>query len=236
VLPRGSWKFVDGVYEALTVTIQIEAAPIADNGDFLAGYSVLDELVLGGDTGVYAHYYTQTYALAAGRWAIRCTRTDTKDPDTTAAHTVEWAGLRGYLATGARSFDMTTIALRMKATAGLTSTNARTVNVLATRMLPIWNGSAMVGLTATRNPCDAFAEICRSSNGGRIADAEIDLAGIYAPYADFAAPAGRSILCSTRQTPCRTRCRRSRAPSPASASCKAARCAWFSIGRSRRRS
>jgi hypothetical protein len=132
--------------------------------------------------------WTQEYIFDyAARWEVRIRRTDIEDESLQAGHQLDWIGLRGRLTSIRRFAGMTCLDIRMKASGDLNSVTSRRVNLIVTRKLPTWDdeaGAMTTEVTATRNPCDAFAYIARSSNGGRIPDDKIDLAGLYENY-DF---------------------------------------------------
>jgi hypothetical protein len=132
--------------------------------------------------------YSVRYAVAAGRYEVRVKRTDTELTTTRHAHHLVWGGLRSY-APGSTSFgDVTLIALRMRANSSLSSQSSRKINVIATRKLPIWNGSSWSVPTATRSIAWALAYAAKQV--GRT-DAEIDLAALLTLDATWAARGDR---------------------------------------------
>lgn len=167
-----------------------------DNADLVdAGLTVVSEAqavdAVGTPTGSwftlgteYMHGATTTpqrrsfrYAVTPGRYQVRVHRTDVKNTTTRVGHDVAWTGLRAYL-NDARTFgDVTLIAMRMKATNNLTSQSSRKVNVIATRKIPTWNGSAWSGNVATRSIAWPIAYACKQVGQ---ADAQIDLAALLA--------------------------------------------------------
>lgn len=167
--------------------VEVEIQEIDDDGTAVGAWTALD-IVDEGDLTTNPRRYTYGYDTPApGRWQLRMRRNDTMGLGSNVNNEVQWVGLRGHLV-GSRKFaGMTTMGVKMRATGDLQGANSRKVNVVATRMLPTYDdisGQMTTVLSATRNPCDAFAYIARSSNGGRIPDDRIDLAGLYA-WRDF---------------------------------------------------
>ena len=192
VCNRGLYKYNSSgtSFSTKSVTVEIEGRPVDDDGAPLGdgSWTLFEAVTISGATQ-QARRVTKTYEVVEGRWEVRCRRTDTEDTAATAGHAVAWVGLRGRLTTERRFAGMTIVNVRMKATGDLNGTSARQYNCIATRKLPTWDpetetmGTALV---ATRSPCDAYAHIARSANGGRFADSRIDLGGIYAGKDEFA--------------------------------------------------
>ncbi len=134
---------------------------------------------------------TVSFNLPAGRYEIRATRLDTKDTSARAGHEVQWIGLRAELNAPAgfdTAFGNTTrLWITMRASDQLTQQSARKLAVIATRKLPIWNGSAWSAPTATRSIAWAIADCLRATYGAQLADSRIDLAGLLALDAEWAA-------------------------------------------------
>ncbi len=192
--PRGLWKYnpVSTGLDERAVHFEIEAHLIDDLGEPI------------GDPDVWETFDPVTYARTSqdpqrvttgplampsnGRWQVRLRRTDTKDTALQSGHQLDWIGLRGRVIGRRRFANMTCIALKMKAGAALNAAQARQFNLVATRKLETWDadaGAMTTVRTATRNPCDAFAYIARTNNGGRLRDDQIALAELYANASDF---------------------------------------------------
>lgn len=131
----------------------------------------------GAPTGSYTTLFsvTKTYAtsspirdsikvdVAPGRYLVRFRRDDAGLPSSQGSNAVVWAGLRSFLA-GNNSFaDVSTIAIRILATQS--TQGSYKFGVLATRKLPVWNGSAFV-TQATRNNGWAFLDAVSNANYG----------------------------------------------------------------------
>lgn len=119
--------------------------------------------------------------VPAGRYEVRFRRNDGVPADNKGASDIVWAGLRAYL-TGGNSFpDVATIAIRIKATES--TQGSYKFGVLATRKLPVWDGSSFV-TQATRNPAWALYDAATNTQyGAGILPSKIDFNAIVA-FAD----------------------------------------------------
>ena len=141
VLPKGLFFANDeGGLNAMTVVYRFEARLINDTGAALGGW-----VVLGTETTTAATNTPQRksyrYQVAEGRYEVRATRVDAKNTSSRAGHDVMWASARAYLPGVQNYGNVTLLAVRMRATNSLSQQASRRVNVIATRRLPIWQGS-----------------------------------------------------------------------------------------------
>jgi hypothetical protein len=189
--PRGLWAFnmVSSDIDARQFEVEYEAQLIDDLGAGIGSWETFDTVLVNRRSQDVQRVTIAEIALpTAGRWQVRVRRIDTKDTALNAGHQVDWIGLRGRVV-GRRTFPgMTCISLKMKAGEALNSAQSRQFNLVATRKLETWD--AMAGAmgavkAATRSPCDAFAYIARTSNGGRLPDSRIGLEALYAHKAEF---------------------------------------------------
>ncbi len=191
--PRGLFAFNSGTggLDALTATFEVQAQAIDDSGTPTGSWEAFSPTTITKSPAASQDPQRWTDELifsGAGRWQVRVRRTDTKNTSAQAGHQLDWIGLRGRLIGRRRFAGMTCIAVKMQAGAALNSSQARQFNLVATRKLATWDDGAQAmgtALAATRSPCDAFAAIALSSNGGRLREAQLDLAGLYANLADF---------------------------------------------------
>ncbi|WP_428665066.1 host specificity factor TipJ family phage tail protein [Reyranella sp.] len=192
--PRGLWAYnpVSTGLDGREVTFEYEAQEIDDLGIAVGDpdvWETFDPITFLRTSQDYQRVTIGPVTLpTAGRWQVRLKRTDAKDTSLQAGHQLNWIGLRGRVI-GRRTFDgMTAIALRMKAGAALNSAQSRRFNLVATRKLETWDpeaGAMTTVRSATRSPCDAYAYIARTSNGGRLRDDQIALAELYDHKEDF---------------------------------------------------
>jgi hypothetical protein len=126
--------------------------------------------------------FSYRYGVATGRYEARLRRTDEKETDSKYGHDLAWGGLRAYLPNTTDYGLVTLIAMRMRASNNLSQQASRKINVICTRKLRTWN--AIDGWSvpvATRSIAWAFADAAQNQTyGGKMADAHLDLAGLYA--------------------------------------------------------
>lgn len=177
----------DGSFSAKTVRFTVEAQEVDDAGTPVGGWFTLrtESITAATNTPQRRSY---RYAVAAARYRVRMTRLDVKDNSTRAGHELNWAGLRAYIP-GAEDYgNVTLLAMRLKANASLSQAASRKVNVVATRKLPVWNGSAWSAPQTTRSIAWALADAARNTDyGARLPDARIDLEALLALDATWAA-------------------------------------------------
>ena len=188
VCPRGLYYANDdGSFGGKTVAFTVEAQEIDDAGATVGAWATLGTESISAATNT-PQRRSYRYAVAAGRYQVRVTRTDVKDNSTRAGHELVWAGLRAYIPGTENYGDVTLLAMRLKANASLSQAASRKVNVVSTRKLPVWNGSAWSSPTATRSIAWAIADAARNTGyGARLADSRIDLAALLALDAVWAA-------------------------------------------------
>jgi len=180
VAPRGLYYANDsGGLSLVSATVKIEAQEIDDSGAAIGSWTVLGTETVSGATTT-PQRYTFRYAVGAGRYQVRVTRTDTEQTDSRYGHDLVWAGLRAYLPDTADYGNVTLLAMRMRATGQLSSQASRRIRVTATRKLPVWDGSAWSAPQATRSIAWALADAARADYGAGLPDNRIDLAALLA--------------------------------------------------------
>jgi len=165
-----------GGMDGRTVSFVAEAQWIHDDGSPIGNWWELgrDTITMATTTPQMRSY---RWATGLGRAQVRLRRLNDKDLDSRAGNTLVWSGLRGYLTSKRVYGDVTMIATRIRATNNLNSQTARQLGVIATRKLPVWNGSAWSDPQPTRNPAWAFADIFRNAGYGRgLPDSRLNLA------------------------------------------------------------
>lgn len=183
VLARGLYYATDsGALASVSLTVKAEAQAINDYGTATGAWFTLGtETITAATTTPQRQSYR--YAVAAGRYQVRVSRLDAEQTDSRYGHDVAWGGLRSYLVDTRVFGDVTLLAMRMRASNNLSTQSSRKVNVIATRKLPVWNGSAWSAPAATRSIAWAFAYAAKAI--GRT-DAQIDLAALLALDATWA--------------------------------------------------
>jgi len=181
VFPRGLYYANDdGGLSAVSITWTVEAQAINDDGVAIGAWTTLGTPTVSASTTT-PQRKSYRYAVAAGRYQVRLTRTSTKQTDSRYGHELDWAGLRAYLPGTQNYGNVTMLAMRMRATNNLSEQSSRKVNVIATRKLKTWHPSTgwSASAVATRSIAWAIADICRADYGASLADARIDLQGLY---------------------------------------------------------
>ncbi|MDF2621400.1 MAG: hypothetical protein K0S00_4059 [Xanthobacteraceae bacterium] len=120
--------------------------------------------------------------VPAGRYKVRVRRTTPRATDTNIVDQINWAEMRAFL-TGPQSFPVSTIAIRAKATDQFSGDALSRLSEVATRILPVWNGSAWVE-QPTRSPAWAALDIVtNTSYGGSLPLSRLD----FQAFVDLAA-------------------------------------------------
>jgi hypothetical protein len=185
VLPRGLYYANDGGgLDSRSIGLRLEYQAIDADGAAVGAWTVAENITITAATTTPIRR-SYRYSVPAGRYQCRVTRTTTKSTDTRTGNDIAWAGLRAYIP-GAQSYgDVTLLAMRIRATDNISAQASRKVNVIVTRKLPIWNGSAWSAPASTRNPAWAAAYIARQ----RLPDSRINLSALKA-LADTCAARG----------------------------------------------
>ena len=181
VMPRGLYYAADdGSLEGRTVTWEVEARAVDDDGAATGGWiAVASETVTAAENTPQRRSYR--YTLDAGRYEVRVRRTNDKSGDARAGHVIHWGGLKAFLEDAPEFGGVTLLAVRMRATDNLSQRSARLVNVIVTRKLPVWDpATGWSEPRATRSLAWAFADAARARYGAGLDDARIDLAALHA--------------------------------------------------------
>lgn len=124
--------------------------------------------------------------VAPGRYAVQLRRHDHSLQDSRGVTVAIWAGLRSFLK-GSTSFpDVSTVAIRLKASQS--TQGSYKFGVLGTRKLPVWDGSTFI-TQATRSPAWAFLDAVTSSQYG---------SGLSISKTDFNAVVNHAAGCEAR--------------------------------------
>lgn len=178
VCPRGLYYTQDdGNLTSMSVAFAVEVREIDNDGNPVGLWTQVGSESI---TGVGTTPIRQTFQYRfddAKRMEVRVIRTDIEDESTRAGHEIAWYSLRAYVPGQQEYGNVTLLAVRLRATSELSQAASRKVSVLATRMLPIWNGSFWSDPLPTRSIAWALADACRNTDyGARLADNRIDLA------------------------------------------------------------
>lgn len=167
------------------VTLTAQAAPCDDAGNPTGDYFTLFSS---------ARMYASTAPVrdsikvdvGPGRYLVRFRRESNEIGSDHGSNAVAWAGLRAFIQGDNTFADVSTVAIRIKATQS--TQGSYQFGVLATRKLPVWNGSAFVA-QATRNNGWAFLDAVTSAQYG---------SGLPLAKVDFNAIVNFAAGCDTR--------------------------------------
>lgn len=177
VFPAGCFTTDDnGNTIAYSVELQAEIQEVDD-----AGAPIGDPVTQSPISRTYSSRspIRDTYLIPVtdGRYQVKFRRNSAVPEDTKGAADVVWAGLRAYLRGSSAFADVSTIAIRIKATES--TQGSYKFGVLGTRKLPVWNGSAFV-TQATRNPFWAFLDsVTNTQYGSRHPVSKTDFNAIF---------------------------------------------------------
>jgi Putative phage tail protein len=187
IAPRGLYYAEDsGSLSVRSATWTVEARTIDGDGNPVGSWALLGSETLSAATTT-PQRVSYRYGVTPGRYEVRATRTNAKLTGTRESNEIAWGSLRAYLVGGNSYGDLTLLALRMRSSNNLSSLASRKINAIVTRKLPTWNGSAWTAPVATANPAWALADIARASYGAGLDDSRIDLDGLQALAAEWAA-------------------------------------------------
>ncbi|MGJ4893785.1 host specificity factor TipJ family phage tail protein [Bradyrhizobium oligotrophicum] len=179
VFPSGCYTYNkdDGNIGYSTVGLTAEYAPCDDLGIATGPYVTL--------FAIERSYAAQSpirdsvkVDVSPGRYLVRFRREDAELSGQDGNNAVIWAGLRTFLA-GANSFaDVSTVALRIKASQS--TQGSYKFGVLGTRKLPVWTGAAFA-TQATRNPGWAFLDaVVNAGYGSGLSISKVDFNAVVA--------------------------------------------------------
>lgn len=119
---------------------------------------------------------TLYFNVAEGRYQVRMARTDTGRDATKTIDLLQWVGLRSYLPSVRRYADVTMLAVKIRGTNNLNNQIQRRINVVGTRILPVWDGLEWHE-QPTRSIAWAAVDILKNEVYGRkLPDRRINLA------------------------------------------------------------
>ncbi|MET0934959.1 MAG: host specificity factor TipJ family phage tail protein [Luteibacter sp.] len=178
--PGGLYRYNDkGKLRTTNSPWSAQAQRIDDQGNPIGDWFqlIFENKTSDSEKPIYTSY---TFDVAAGRYQVRLRRGQPDDNDGQVVDTMSWQALKAYLPSHASYGDCTMLAVAIKAGAQVNGQTSRKVNVIGTRILPVWNG-AVWAEQPTRNPAWAIADAFRNATYGRAwPDSRINLAGLLA--------------------------------------------------------
>ncbi|MEI6099244.1 MAG: host specificity factor TipJ family phage tail protein, partial [Alphaproteobacteria bacterium] len=189
ILPQGLYRRGSGGdLSALSVGYQVQARQVDDLGAPSGSWFNLDASSISAATVTPTRRSARYNLATPGRYAIRLWRTNAATSSTDEADQLLWGGLRAYMAEPKDRGPVTLIAMRMRASNNLSQQSSRRIGVIATRKVPVWNGTSWSAPVASQSIAWAIADAARNATyGPGLADARLDLAALLALDAVWAA-------------------------------------------------
>lgn len=133
-------------------------------------------------------YATPTFSGGASVMARRSTQTYNGSGNTV-VDSIQWQDFYTMAPVTATDFgDVTTVLARTFATAGALSVKQRRLNMLASRMLPTYNGDGTFDdstLVATNSAADAFCQMVLDPSIGGLTSSDVDIEEVYTTVDDI---------------------------------------------------
>lgn len=166
----------------LTVSWRVDVREVDDFGRAIASWRVLGTETRTANTNTPQRWSSKYFLSTPARVEIRLVRTDIKDLDPAARHSLQWAGLRAYLSEAAPlDADTSHYEVVMRASQQLSNASQRDFSVIAKAKVRTWN--PVDGWTApmfTRNPAWWLADLWTNPIWGEgLPDSRIDLLGLF---------------------------------------------------------
>jgi hypothetical protein len=193
ILPRGLYGTGSGgTLTDKSLSIVIEARQVDDSGAPIGSWITLGSETFTDRTTTPVRRSLSYTLLTAGRYRVRAWRTDVKSAASGDGHEVLLGGLRAYLSDDEDFGAVTIVAMRMRATNNLSLQASRKVGIIATRKIPVWNGTTWSAPVASRSIAWAIADAARDTDyGAALSDQRLDLAALLALDAEWTARGDR---------------------------------------------
>lgn len=182
ILPIGLfYRNGDGKLETETVGFAVQARLVDDFGAAVGSWITLENGTISGRS-VSPQRRSYSYDLATpGRYRVRVWRGNARQTGSDYGDQLLWGGLRSYMAEPEDRGPVTLIALRMQATNNLSLQASRRIGVIATRKVPVWNGTTWSSPVASKSIAWAIADAARNTDyGPGLADAKVDASSLLA--------------------------------------------------------
>jgi hypothetical protein len=166
----------------LTVSWRVESRTIDDFGVATSVWSTLGSGTKTGATNTPQRWSQKFVLSTPARIEVRVVRTDPKDPDSTAAHEITWAGLRAYTNEPAPlNANTAHYEVVLRASDQLSQLSQRDIALIVTGKCRTWTpGGGWGSEVATRNGMLWLMDLLSKSTwGGGYADDRIDLQSFY---------------------------------------------------------
>ena len=182
ILPIGLYyRNGSGSLETRTADFTVQARQVNDAGAPTGSWVTLAADTVSGRS-VSPQRRSYLYALPTpGRYRVRVWRGNARQTGSDYGDQLLWGGLRSYMAEPEDRGPVTLIAMRLQATNNLSLQASRRIGVIATRKVPVWNGSSWSAPVASKSIAWAIADAARNTDyGAGLADTQIDKAALLA--------------------------------------------------------
>jgi predicted phage tail protein len=178
--PGGLYRYdTNGKKQTANSPWQAQAQLIDDEGNTLGDWFDIENESKWSDSEK-AIFTSYNCSVPAGRYQVRVRANAPQQQDGQIVNQISWQGLKAFLPSQLTYGDCTMIAMVLKAGEQVSGANSRQLNVIGTRILPVWDGANWTN-QATRNPAWAIADAFRNTTYGRgWADSRINLPGLLA--------------------------------------------------------
>jgi hypothetical protein len=169
-----------GAISSRSITVEVEYQGLNSDGSPYGSATTRTITV----TAAQANAVRQTHSWANDttkpRVRARARRTTAQSTSVNDLDELAWSGLKGILPDVGTYPGVTTLAVIAKATNQLTQGQSSQINLVATRLIPYWDGYSWTE-SANRSIAWAIADALKNASyGAGLTDAEIDLAALLA--------------------------------------------------------
>ena len=181
VLPQGIGRYDDNAnLQSTSLEVQADYRLIDDYGNPLSEWASLTRQTFSGAT-LTPQRRTALCDVAAGRYEVRQVRTTDSANNGRTMDTVQWTAMRAMLP-GSLSYDVSTVAVKIRATNTLSNNASSKFSLIATRRLPLYDRAAGTwsAPVPTRSWAAAVSAVCKAEWGGGLEDRQIALDALWA--------------------------------------------------------
>ncbi len=178
--PGGLFKISSkGKRKSERVIYRVEGRRIDSNGNAISNWTVL---------GNHNHKlkeshtlrFTHHYSVSSGRWEIRIIRTDEEHNDERHIESCRIESARGFNYAHPDYGNVTTLAIKFKASQKLSTESTRRISCIVKRILPVYDKNTGTWVEQhTRNPVWAITDVIKASYGANLSDDYLDLDTLY---------------------------------------------------------
>jgi|GEM_PF-261815 len=185
VAPRGLYVARDdGGLDAVTILVRVEVQKLEQSGAaWVPGTNPVLEKTTYSVAAADATPQRRSidFPVDVGRWQVRIVRIYPPTTDVRTADELAWAGLRGYVPGDQDYGNVTMLAMKLRASDQISSQASRRINLIATRKVPTYDGSAWTTPQPSRSIAWALVDMLSDGEYGRgLADDVLPIAEVLA--------------------------------------------------------